>query len=334
MKKPKILDINKYKFDIDVDNNLTKIYKEFGQYFNLKILEFIIPIKLIKVKLASNGLEFWRLEYDTPDDWPHALRPLAINFVPLYAPLTKNHSYIQHLHKTDNISGTDLMKIALEINRLLGVKKTGITDAVKIVCTTDIGKEDYLLSLPRLLEKGYTFYTKLGFEFDISAVDKCYFIFKTKTEKQKYINDIIKQCKSIKSKDVQNLLNNIDNILSKNKCKVYSNNVVQPQNILPSKDFNISYYVSPQLQITSLANDIKILLNNIDWKKYDKFYKVIYTIFNDSKQCKYYKSIYNIITTNICLIKNNKLSIKIDIFESFKILNKLIEITMMTYTFK
>jgi hypothetical protein len=57
----------------------------------------------------------------------------------------KNTSYIANIHKTHLYSGSELVKFCLEINRILGVKKTLIRDMADIKCNAKWLRHEFII---------------------------------------------------------------------------------------------------------------------------------------------------------------------------------------------
>ena len=145
----KILDIlKKYNFTDDVQNNIKILLKKFGSKFNIKYKKHILPVEIYK----DNNLKCFKLYYNI-ENRTYDLFPFNINFIDPITTELNNNTYIGNIHKTDNISGSEMVKIVMAINKILNVKKTYIHDGTQIKC----GTFEYDLSYMKLLEKNTTF---------------------------------------------------------------------------------------------------------------------------------------------------------------------------------
>ena len=132
-----------------LQQNLKKFEKEYGNNFSIKYNNKIIDVTLKKIKLP-NDTEFYRLTYDTPHR-TNVLTPLIIDFIDMISAKTNNNSFLSTMHRTDIMSGSELVNICIEVNRILGAKKIFVGDSTKITCDKNNQKLD--LSLLKLIEK-------------------------------------------------------------------------------------------------------------------------------------------------------------------------------------
>lgn len=150
----KILDIydNDLKMSYDVQQNIAYISKEFGDKFYIKINELIIPVTLIKVKIDATDIEYYEMNYfenkKTKMHMPFSIVFVDKNFK------RGNNTCINFIRGTKKISGTNMIKICLEIQKFLHVKKTTLHDAASIKCDDKKLK----LSFFKIIEKGKTYY--------------------------------------------------------------------------------------------------------------------------------------------------------------------------------
>ena len=175
----KTLDIlKKHNFTDNVQKNIKLLLKNYGNKFNIKYNKHILTVKLYK----NLDIKCYELCYDI-DNRTYDLAPFKITFHdPTIVPSQlNNNSYISNIHKTEQITGSEMIEIALTINKMLNVKKTYIHDGTKIKC----GTLEYDLSYMKLLEKNTTFYMKFGFKFKIAPYD--FIRFNTNDEKHIFI---------------------------------------------------------------------------------------------------------------------------------------------------
>jgi hypothetical protein len=205
----------------NLQKNLIEFEKEYGNNFQIKYEEkdkkIIIDVNLIKVK-KINGVEFYRMIYDIPHRTSD-LTPFIINFIDITTAQKNNNSYIANIHKTDKISGSDLVKICIEINRILGAEKTALYDGTRITCEKNNEKLD--LSLLKLIEKDKTFYMNLGFKLTNDQLP--FFKHLNESNLQREINRLLLKIRSIKTidliKEYQSTMELITKIIKDNYSK-------------------------------------------------------------------------------------------------------------------
>ncbi len=297
--KENIFDLSKnYKEFIkgELQNNLIKFKKIFGDKFKIKYENFEIDVVLKEIKLVS-GIKFFRMYYDIPYR-KSDLFPFIIDFIDNINLKKNNFSYIAHIHRTDMISGTNIVKICLEINRILGAKKTILSDGTLIVCDKNNSELD--LSFIKLLERGTTFYMKLGFEFEINTNINMYYRFINKNKLEKEVKRLLHNIRNIKTtniiKEYENTLNLINKIIKDNYNKKFD---IIYDSSNPSLT-NEYYSENPKEKINSILYECKEVLDilnkykNID--KFDKFYKVLIELFNNS--CDKYSILLSYVVNN------------------------------------
>ena len=271
----KILDIlKKYKFTDNVQNNIKILLKKFGTKFNIKYKKHILPVEIYKDTNLKCFVLYYNIENRTYD-----LFPFKIEFRDPITTELNNNTYIGNIHKTENISGSEMVKIVMVINKILNVEKTYIHDGTRIKC----GAFEYDLSYLKLLEKNTTFYMKFGFKFIISPYDNIKF--NTNDEKHKYIIELISKCKKIEiitiTKMYSKLLNLLNLIIKEQQYK-YLKIQLNSANYDPS---NFWYKENPSDSILDLFIETKSMLelfNNIKDKYLHKF---MISLFNHKEKC-------------------------------------------------
>ena len=301
----KIFDLSK-KYDYtkgELQNNLIKFEKEFGNNFQIKYEDHILDIVFKKAKFP-NDVKFYRMIYDIPHRTT-TLAPLIIDFVDIRKTEPNNISYLYNIQKTDKLSGSDLVKIALKINEILGAEKMLVRDGTKVKCNKN--NQDMDLSLLKLIERDKTFYMNLGFDFE---VDNNAFAYLRWSDKKKFM------------KEIKRLLTNIRNIKTSDLIKEYEetldllNYIIEVNykgefNILiynsePTRDDEI-YIEKPQEKIKEIIDESIQVLNILyKYKDEKKFYKILIKLFKDD--CAEYSILYKYIVKNLRtqIIYNNK----------------------------
>ena len=190
-------DIKKYKFTNDLNKNLNELYENFGSSFTIRFNKIDAPVIMAKIKIIANQTECYIVYYNDPYRTSD-LYPFKIVFIDKFTMEVGKNSYISDIHKTDSISGSEMVLLVLEINKVLGVKKTYLYDGTTISC----GNKQYDLSFIKLIEKGITFYMKFGFDFDINSNEYFMTKYKTKKDLTTRLKKIIIQIKNIRIDDI------------------------------------------------------------------------------------------------------------------------------------
>jgi len=273
------LDLNlDYDFKrYDLQHNLFLLEQLYGNEFtikytlNNKIISF--KVNFIK-KLLPNNTQFYRLIYTYPNK-NTKLNPLMIDFIDIISNKLNNNSYINDIHKTNEISGSELLMIALRINQILGVQKTNLIDIAHI----KINDKQCDLSFIKLLENNKTFYMKYGFDFEISLTQLPFIRYENLDLLKDKINNLLINIRKIKITDIvdeynktKKLLNNMSDI---NKFNIQIDNISIPTE-------NIEIFVeNPIYQKDSIIHECNEILQLFD--KYNNItylYELFIKLFN------------------------------------------------------
>ena len=320
----KTLDIlKKHNFTDNVQKNIKLLLKNYGNKFNIKYNKHILTVKLYK----NLNIKCYELCYDI-DNRTYDLAPFKITFHdPTIVPKQlNNNSYISNIHKTEQITGTEMVEIALTINKMLNVKKTYIHDGTNIKC----GTLEYDLSYMKLLEKNTTFYMKFGFKFRIGSHD--FIRFNTNDEKHIFIVNVISKCRKIEIKSVLNMYLRISDLLHLIiKQQDYSK--LKIQLIEPYDKTNIWYKDKSHDSLIELFTETKLMIELLKNANFKYLYKFMLFLFNDKEKCIKLDSIYKYIIGNRTYkIIYKNITISYDFLFCFKIL-KALRYTMFEYTF-
>ena len=122
----KIFDIQKEQnFTDDVQDNIKILLKKFGSKFNIKYKKHILLVEIHKdINLKCYAL-YYNIENRTYD-----LFPFKIIFRDPITTELNNNTYIGNIHKTENISGSDMVKIVMAINKIFKSKWCTITNKI------------------------------------------------------------------------------------------------------------------------------------------------------------------------------------------------------------
>lgn len=153
-----------------LQENLKLLHRKMGEKFTLLYQDRSEKkskvIKMPVVLFWDKKFKYYILKYDrlyTDDE----LLPLAITFNDRDTYKNNNNAYISNIHKTEKISGSEMVTMAIKLIFILGAEKIMIDDGATIDCN---GKE-ISLSPFKLLEKNRTFYMKFGFRPYDDSVD-------------------------------------------------------------------------------------------------------------------------------------------------------------------
>lgn len=219
LKPPKYTD----SFTKDVQSNLRILHKELSSKFELKYKKYKIPLHFYKETSKTKTKSYYVIQYDKLSFGN--FYPLRIMFVDVFNKIANNNNaYINLIHRTDDISGSTLVEIAIALCKLLNVNKISIDDGATIECngsTVD-------LSLLKLIEGDSSFYMKFGFKYIIPNDDWKNILFNTDTEITTQLNINLLSFKSIKNIDLlkqySDLLTLLTNII---KTQSYNNTQIE-----------------------------------------------------------------------------------------------------------
>ena len=306
----------KYNFDNDVQKNIKKLYKKFGKRFNIKYNKIMIPVKLYKKIYKETGNSFYVLEYYLKKQYED-LKPFQILFYDESSQtFDKNDiTYIGNIHRTEDISGSTMVKFVIELQKKLKVKKTTLFDGATVYCNDQ--KID--LTFFKLIEKKRTFYQKFGFKFSTDGIYPLRRIqYGPKENFQKIMNRCIDKFRKIKvsgylklHKQIVDLINIIIKKQDYKKVEIvnkeYENNIYK-------LDSQIEKELLEQIKISNKI--IKILS---DTKKV-YLYQLLIELLKKG-YCHYYSDIMEyIIKNNLYKIKYKSKTIIFNNLELFEII--------------
>lgn len=299
--KLKVFDINKHKlkFTEDVQNNVKLLSKSFGNKFIIKNNEETMTVTLNKTKLKMSDITFYELKYvhDSSNPRYTDINPLTISFINPNNTGKDNNVYINNIHKTKDISGSNMVKFALALLRKLKIQKAYLGDGAQVRCIFD--DEQMQLSKFKMIEKYRTFYMKFGFEPEWDK--RTFWMYKAKNKKQfdNKLKKIIDDIRTIKIDDVKNKLKQaLDILTSATKNGDYDNfkithievNFIDPEDTY----YQLDSYVDIPL-LFKMCFDILNILNNT---KIKLLYKLLINQFNDFTECQYYNKLMKHLSDN------------------------------------
>lgn len=159
-----IIDLNsKYEPDFSTDkvqDNIKNIVKKHGNKFVLKNEATELPCVLNSVtEYSNNNLTYYSLKYNI-DVVSNFLLPFCVLFIDYRQVELNNNCHITNIHRTNKVSGTNIMKTLLKFFNMLHINRVTLHDGTRIYCNN----REMDLSFLKLLEKGMTFYQKFGFK--------------------------------------------------------------------------------------------------------------------------------------------------------------------------
>lgn len=277
----KIFDLNKtyseYKKSY-LQKNLVSFKKKYGKKFKIKYNNIIIDVVSEKTKLPT-GVYFYRITFDIPKRTT-VLVPFIIDFIDPISGDTNNNTSIVSIQKTDKISGSNMIKICLKINQILGAEKTSLKDYSKIICnkTNDIIDLSYI----KLLEKKMTFYMSHGFDFDINYNIDYQYRFKNIKHLHQEIHRLIDNIRSIKTKDI---IKEYESMITLLNLVIKNNDEKNVKVILDQSDpTNPNLVIHGKNQnINTLMNEATTILNILyKYKNINLLYNILVKLFKES----------------------------------------------------
>lgn len=279
-----ILNLDNLSLSNDLQENLKNIENIYGNRFFIKSIinnkDISIQVDLIQ-KLLPNDTKYYQLIYDIPNRIS-SLQPLVIDFIDILTNKLNNNSHIFAIHKTDEITGTEMVNLALKINKVFGVEKTDLIDVAKIT-HNDI---DIDLSFIKLIEYNNTFYMRCGFDLHITNHQYPTWRYEFKEKLKDKINNLISSIRSIKINDLITEYNNtldLLNIFVKNINYSTNNIIIKLENDSIPLENREKYQKNPEKQIINIFTEsyevLQILnkYNNIEY-----FYELLIKLFHNN----------------------------------------------------
>ena len=299
-----------YEFTKDLQKNLKILKKNFGRKFLIKTKKFTIPVLLVPKEMRLRKKKYYQLRYDI-ERIEESLWPFIINFTESMRSLELgNNAQILHIHKTKEISGTNMVLLILEILKKLNTKQATLGDGTQIDCN---GKK-ISLTLFKLIEKKRGFYENLGFKYDISNSENAKSIFKNEKKLYKFLYKNLDKFKKIKISYYENLYNKIIKLIADIIIKqdfesvdIGLKNKSGLELRTKGKKFNFIYKKKKDNRkyLINLIGQINDTLNLFKNTKKIYIYELMIELFN--KDCnKYILLMNNLIDNNLYFIEYNK----------------------------
>lgn len=265
------------QFGKNVQKNVKKMVKKYGKLFKIRSDELDLTIDVIVEHIPiPSGSSVYLLSYYSDKSTTY-LKPFSIQFSDSMTGELGNVSYIANIKKTDTISGTQIVKLCLQINKVLGVTKTNLNDGSSIDCNGVYRS----LALIKLLEQKKTFYMKLGFKFDLSTCRNIFIRHNRLSDLYSTLNKIIDRIRKIKTtdiiKEVENTLSMMINVLKEDNKK---NLQIVKIDVYPTV---YTYHDNPSDMIIRTVNECVRLLPILIHNKHHKyFYQLLVDLFKNN----------------------------------------------------
>jgi len=271
-------------------------FKSSDLYENLEALpdKFKITyddVTLPAKKYVQNNI-YW-IEYDSPTQYTR-LQVFKILFKNSNTGSTDDYSCtIDTIHKTKNISGTQIIQTMLSFLKDIGVKEVYLIDDTNVYCQG----QRIDLALYLILKKGITFYQRFGFKFCMSKTSYLSDIFKDETQMLQILEKNVKDFNNIKLSIMRsglvkmfNLLTKIvvDNGYSKTEISIV---YINDGSIMDVHPLDIS------MRIQSYIPELINMLNIIKPESNITTVKDLLMYYYDEKDCQTYSTIIDYFLT-------------------------------------
>lgn len=284
----KIWDLSRSFEKNKVQKNLKLLYKEYGKYFTIKFGNVLVPVIFEKRHSNIWQEKFYVLKYHIKKFYNKDLLPFSIWFINLFEQKLDNKAYIANIHRTDDISGSKMVELVLNIQRCLGVSETFIVD----VATVNCGNETMELSFIKLLERGITFYMRFGFEFDLTSA----FVwgrFPSKKKLLSTIRELIKDIRKIKIKNIISQQKAIIDILSlatkQQKWNEFHAIYVSESKIEP---YELYYGNDAHTHIPNFFRNAYNIIRILEKTTHIKLVDYLIELFNNGTRCSEYLTLF------------------------------------------
>ncbi len=181
----------KHKFSSDVNRSIKLIIDKLGDHFVIEDDNIKVPVVMCHVE-QDNGMKYYIMYYDGEcvADQEHTIK---IWFINSNDGKYDNSAYLNHLSKTDTVTGTQMLNLIIKFLKILNIKKVRLYDGASIKC----GERSLSLANVKLLESGMTWYMKFGFEFDVEKPFTILYQYKTHKDCMKRIHTLLDKFKKI-----------------------------------------------------------------------------------------------------------------------------------------
>ena len=258
----------------------------------------------------------------------YELTPFIIEFIDPITMEKNNTTYISNIHRTEKISGSEMVKICLRINEVLGAEKTILGDGTKVVC--ELNKEEMDLSYLKLLERKKTFYMNLGFDYEITKDRFFHMRIEDKDEFTKKINETIDKIRSIKTEEIIEEYEKTMELVVRMIRENYKEKIEMKKSVW-NPIYKDIYIENPENKIMEILEECKKVLDVLNkYREIEYLYEVMIKIFKE--KCDEYVVITKYIVENTrTKIKYGKEKIRRKYVKDFSL---LVDLRYIWYSYK
>lgn len=336
----KILDLNYVDtsmFSKDLQKNINIIKQKFGKTFIIKDGDIKLPSLIYTVTNKYNkNFTYYALIYDDPKiDRTSWLLPFKIDFIDNSKVLQiynsddthqnsdninkakNNNCYIANIHKTDTVSGTNMVTALLKLLKMINAENVELHDGTRVTCPTAGEHNEIDLSFFKLLERGITFYQKFGFKFVLNSGEPYYITdFGTTSNMTRVLQQSLEKFRKIKISYYKDAyIKILDIITDVIKNQDYDNVTVYNYHRIKPYAKNKQQIKDYLMNLVTMINDLLAIV-----KSTKKIYLVDVLIEKFYESCNLYLKLEDIIMRNMLygvVYKNKAVYLKhIDIIDT------------------
>jgi len=285
----------------NLQTNLEKIKSIYGNVFTINYNDIKIPVKLLKSKFKYNPtLKYFYMIYDKKDR-ESELFPFKVDFFDFLKLEKNNNAYIANIHKTETISGTEMMNFILKFLKLLKAEYIRLYDDAHVNCTKNNYSAIMDLTILKLIQTSKTFYQKFGFKLIVGKSTDLIIQYKNDKNLNNAFNDSMKRLKKIETHKLYTTYKSLLEILNKvminqdyDNIEIYFYHPIEPY--INKKSYN-------REKVKNIINDIDLIMeifNSYDYKSTKYFYQLLSQIA--IQNCADYETLIEIIFENVLYI--------------------------------
>lgn len=273
----------KYKLSNDLVKNVKYMHEHFGQTFDMLYQDKIIPVRLVYSESFTRD-KCWQLTYNG-EVLSEELHVFKLLFYP------DNSVNLRNVRACNNLRGSEIITIVLELCKLLKAKTIILNDRAHIKCNYF----NIYLSIIKLLSDNRTFYGKYGFIPYIrpgNAESPHGYI--RSEEVQEDILKYLEEFKSIKTSEVvavmQDILNNLYSYKGQVKVKkIYAGSAT-------FQEYDYYHEDLSEQKKDKILKEYRNIISRCKLSNEEYFY--MHMITEHKKNCSNYMSIENILYKN------------------------------------
>ena len=288
-----------------VQRNINHIHKTYGTNFHITYNTTTIPVTLEQITTPVATYFTIRSNLENRQTYMY---PFRIDLIDPDTNELNNTTYIPNIHKTDKITGTQMVELVLQINKILGATKTYLHDGTEVSCSSYIRD----LSLIKLIDKGLTFYMKFGFQLTLNRCQRYDDIITDEIQMTTILNSTLQKIRSIKITTLIDECIKIINLFTSSITKNYLPTILlcTSPSIVPKNQRNIYYKEVHGSVIQQYLNNTTYTLHLLRASSDTLLYKYLSYLFNDPTKCYEYEHLINaLVYTNDYIIKGENTQI-------------------------